>query len=109
MIEAPIPVKDSEFEQSVLKSNVPVIVDFWAPWCGPCRMVAPTLDKLASEWKGKALIAKVNVDENPMIAGQYGVSGIPTMMVFSGGKQLDRWAGALPEPALRARLANSIK
>ncbi len=102
-------VTDASFDQDVVRSPLPVIVDFWAPWCGPCRMVAPTLDKLAVEWNGRVKIAKVNVDENPLIAGRYGITGIPTMMVFSAGKMVDRWAGALPEPALRARLSNSIK
>jgi thioredoxin-like negative regulator of GroEL len=72
-------------------------------------MVAPTLDKLAREWNGKAKIAKVNVDENPLMAGRYGVSGIPTMMVVKNGQIVDRWAGALPEPALRSRLAAVVK
>lgn len=100
----PVAVTDATFDQEVMRSSVPVVVDFWAPWCGPCRMVAPTLDKLAVEWNGRVKIAKVNVDENPMIAGRYGISGIPTMMVVKGGKIADRWAGALPEPALRSRL-----
>ncbi len=105
----PVAVTDASFDQEVMRSPLPVVVDFWAPWCGPCKMVAPTLDKLAREWNGKAKIAKVNVDENPIIAGQYGVSGIPTMMVVKNGQIVDRWAGALPEPALRSRLAAVVK
>lgn len=104
----PVNVTDATFEQEVLRSPVPVVVDFWAPWCGPCRMVAPTLDKLAREWSGRVKIAKVNVDENPRVAGSYQVQSIPTMMVVKGGQVTDRWAGALPEPALRARLAAKI-
>ncbi len=92
-----------------MRSPLPVVVDFWAPWCGPCRMVAPTLDKLAGEWNGKVKIAKVNVDENPRVAGQYGVQSIPTMMVVINGKIVERWAGALPEPALRSRLSAAIR
>ncbi len=109
MVNEPVHVTDSAFEKTVLKSEIPVVVDFWAPWCGPCRMVAPTLEKLAREWNGRVKIAKVNVDENPMIAGRFSVSSIPTMMVFSAGKQLDRWAGALPEGPLRSRLSNSLQ
>ncbi len=106
---APIAVTDATFDQEVMRSPVPVVVDFWAPWCGPCRMVAPTLEKLAREWGSRAKIAKVNVDENPLVAGQYGVSGIPTMLVVKNGKIVDRWAGALPEPALRSRLASVVQ
>jgi thioredoxin 1 len=102
----PVAVTDANFDQEVMRSPLPVVVDFWAPWCGPCKMVAPTLDKLAREWNGKVKIAKVNVDENPIMAGRYGVSGIPTMMVVKNGQIVDRWAGALPEPALRSRLAS---
>ena len=105
----PVTVTDASFDQDVMRSSQPVVVDFWAPWCGPCRMVAPTLDKLASEWNGKVKIAKVNVDENPMIASRYGVSSIPTMMVVRDGKIVERWAGALPEPALRSRLGALVR
>lgn len=105
----PVTVTDASFDQEVMRSPLPVVVDFWAPWCGPCRMVAPTLDKLAGEWNGKVKIAKVNVDENPRVAGQYGVQSIPTMMVVINGKIVERWAGALPEPALRSRLSAAIR
>lgn len=103
---APVAVSDANFDQEVMRSPVPVIVDFWAPWCGPCKMVAPTLDKLAREWNGRVKIAKINVDENPAVAGRYGISGIPTMFVVRDGKIADRWTGALPEPALRSRLSS---
>jgi thioredoxin 1 len=101
MVSEPIHVTDAEFENKVLQSEIPVVVDFWAPWCGPCKMVAPTLDKLAKEQAGKVLIAKVNTDENPEWAGRYGVQGIPTMLLISGGKIVHRQVGALPEPMLR--------
>ncbi len=101
MIEEPIHVTDAAFEQTVLKSAIPVIVDFWAPWCGPCKMVAPILEKLAKELAGKVLIAKVNTDENPEWASKYGVQGIPTMLFIAGGKVVHRQVGALPERMLR--------
>jgi len=97
----PVHVTDAEFENVVLKSNLPVIVDFWAPWCTPCRMVAPILDKLAKELDGKLIIAKVNTDENPKWATQYGVQGIPTMLLMSDGKVIHSQVGALPEGMLR--------
>lgn len=101
MFDEPIHVTDAVFEEKVLKSEIPVIVDFWAPWCGPCKMVAPTLDKLAKEYGGEVLIAKVNTDENPEWAMRYGVQGIPTMLLIAGGKIVHRQVGALPEPMLR--------
>jgi thioredoxin 1 len=101
MISEPIHVTDAEFEEQVLKNNLPVVVDFWAPWCGPCRMVAPVLDKLAKEYAGKVVIAKVNTDEDPQWAMQYGVQGIPTMIFVADGKLIHRQVGALPESVLR--------
>jgi thioredoxin 1 len=101
MIEEPIHVTDAAFEKTVLQSTVPVIVDFWAPWCGPCKMVAPILDKLAKEYAGKMIVAKVNTDENPEWASKYGVQGIPTMFFISGGKIIHRQVGALPERMLK--------
>jgi thioredoxin 1 len=101
MTEEPIHVTDSAFEQTVLQAAVPVIVDFWAPWCGPCKMVAPILDKLAREYAGKLIVAKVNTDDNPEWAEKFGVQGIPTMLFVSGGKVVHRQVGALPERMLR--------
>jgi thioredoxin len=101
MVDEPIHVTDAAFEHSVLQSSLPVIVDFWAPWCGPCRMVAPTLEKLAKEYAGKLVVAKVNTDENPDWSMKFGVQGIPTMLFVSGGKVVHRQVGALPEKMLR--------
>jgi len=101
MLSEPIHVNDEAFEKAVLQSEKPVVVDFWAPWCGPCLRVAPTLDKLAAEYSGKIVIAKVNTDENPVWAGQFGVQGIPTMLFVADGKLVHRQVGALPEPMLR--------
>jgi thioredoxin 1 len=97
----PIHVTDEAFERAVLKSNVPVIVDFWAPWCAPCRMVAPILEKLAKEYDGRILVAKVNTDENPQWAEKFGVRGIPNMLFIAGGKVVHQQVGAVPEPYLR--------
>ena len=97
----PIHVMDAAFEKTVLKSTIPVIVDFWAPWCGPCKMVAPILDKLAKDYEGKLIVAKVNTDENQEWAGRYGVQGIPTMLFVAEGKIVHRQFGAVPDGILR--------
>lgn len=101
-MKEPIHVKDDAFEKVVLKSSIPVIVDFWAPWCVPCRMVAPTLDKIAAEKEGKLVVAKVNTDEDYQWAQKYGVQGIPTMLFIANGKVIHRQVGALPENVLRS-------
>jgi thioredoxin 1 len=101
MIEEPINVTDEAFQKTVLENELPVIVDFWAPWCGPCRMVAPILDKVAKEYAGKLIVAKINTDEYQEWAGKYGVQGIPTMLMLKDGKIVHRQVGALPEPMLK--------
>ena len=101
MSNEPIHVTDAAFEKTVLQSSIPVIVDFWAPWCNPCKMVAPILDKLANEYAGKILVAKVNTDENPEWMMKYGIQGIPTMLFVANGKIVHRQVGALPERMLR--------
>lgn len=100
----PVHVNDAAFEKSVIQSKIPVIVDFWAPWCGPCKMVAPTLEKIAKEYEGKLIVAKVNTDENQEWASRYGIQGIPTMLFFSDGKIIHRQVGAVPEGMLREAL-----
>jgi thioredoxin 1 len=97
----PIHVTDDAFEKTVLKSTLPVIVDFWAPWCTPCRMVAPMLEKIAKEQEGKLLVAKVNTDENPLWAMKYGVQGIPTLLFIANGQVVHEQVGAAPESKLK--------
>ncbi len=101
MISEPVHVTDAAFEKTVLQSPIPVIVDFWAPWCGPCRAVAPILDKVAKEYAGKLIVAKVNTDEDAQYAQQYGVQGIPTMLFVANGKVVHRQVGSAPEPTIR--------
>ncbi len=100
MISEPVKVTDAAFEKVVLKSTLPVIVDFWAPWCGPCRMVAPTLEKIAREKAGKLIVAKVNTDEDAQWAIHFGVQGIPTMLFVANGEVIHEQVGALPEKVL---------
>ena len=100
----PIEVSDREFQNKVVEAEGHVLVDFWAPWCGPCRMVAPVLEELAGQYGDRLTIAKVNTDENQEHAGRLGVRGIPTLILFKGGKEVDRIVGALPKAALQSRL-----
>ncbi|MCC7118875.1 MAG: thioredoxin [Anaerolineales bacterium] len=97
----PIHVTDDAFEKAVLQSELPVLVDFWAPWCNPCKMIAPTLEKLAKEQEGKLIVAKINTDENPEWMTKFGIQGIPTLLFVSGGKIVHRQTGAMPERMLR--------
>lgn len=96
MAGQPIHVTDNDFDEKVLKSSKPVLVDFWAPWCGPCRMVAPVLERIAEEQKDALIIAKLNTDENPMIAQRYGIMSIPTLILFHDGKPVEGTVGAVP-------------
>ncbi len=93
-------VTDATFKQEVLDSDVPVLVDFWAPWCGPCRMVAPVVDEIAEQYGDKLKVVKVNTDENPTVASQYGIRSIPTLMIFKGGQRVDIVVGAVPKTTL---------
>ena len=97
-------VTDSNFDQEVIQATLPVLVDFWADWCGPCKMIAPILDQLAAEYAGKARIAKINVDENPQMASQFGITSIPTLLLFKNGKVVDKAIGAVPKKVLAGKL-----
>jgi len=104
----PVVVSDATFADEVLNSELPVLVDLWAPWCGPCRMIAPVVEKLAAEYAGRLKVAKLNVDDHPRTAGMYQVQGIPTLLLFRGGQVIDRIVGAAPEPMLRSRIEAAL-
>ena len=101
-------VTDSSFESDVVEATTPVVVDFWAVWCGPCRMVAPIVDELATEYDGKVGFAKLNVDENPEVSMKYGIRSIPTLLVFKDGKPVDQIVGALPKKEMQKRVEAAI-
>jgi thioredoxin 1 len=97
-------ITDSNFEETVLKSDKPVLVDFWAEWCGPCRMVGPIVEEISNEYAGKAVVGKVDVDNNPNISMQFGIRNIPTLLIFKGGKVVDKQVGAVPKNVLTQKL-----
>ena len=105
---APIKVSDASFQSDVLNAKRPVVVDFWAEWCGPCKMIAPALDELSTELNGRVTIAKINIDENPHTPQKYGVRGIPTMMIFSQGQVAATKVGALPKSKIKEWIEASI-
>jgi len=101
-------VKEADFKEVVLDSELPVLVDFWAPWCGPCRMVAPVVEEISQQYEGKVKVVKLNTDENPQIASQYGIRSIPTLMVFKDGQKVDTVVGAVPKTTLSNTLEKHI-
>ncbi len=104
-----VELTDHNFEAEVLKSDLPVAVDFWAPWCAPCRMIGPIIDKLSKEYKGEFKFCKLNVDENPQMARRYHVMSIPLLLFFKGGQKVDESIGAVPENAIRLKVEALIR
>jgi thioredoxin 1 len=99
---------DSNFDEVVLKSDKPVLVDFWAEWCGPCRMVGPVVEELSKDYEGKAVVGKVDVDSNPGISMKYGIRNIPTLLIFKGGEVVDKQVGAVPKSVLAGKIDNQL-
>ena len=103
-----IAITEANFEETVLKSDKPVIIDFWAEWCGPCRMVAPIIEELAKEYEGKAIVGKCDVDENPEIAAKFSIRNIPTLLFIKNGEQVDKLVGAVPKDKITEKLNSLI-
>lgn len=105
---AEVTFTDQHFQKDALENKLPVVVDFWAPWCGPCRMVSPIIEELAKEFEGKIVVGKMNVDENPQTAGQYNIMSIPTVMIISGGKPVASIVGAQSKEAYKKAIAEAL-
>lgn len=99
-----VEVNDANFDEVVLQSDVPVLVDFWAEWCGPCRMVAPIVEEISEEYKGKAIVAKMDVDSNPIIIAKFGIRNIPTILFFKNGEIADKQVGAVPKTVIAQKI-----
>ncbi len=104
----PVHLSDANFSETVEKSSLPVLIDFWAAWCGPCRLIAPVIDELAKELAGKAVIGKLNVDENQMTAARFGVQSIPTLLIVKNGREAERIVGVQPKDAIISRLKSHL-
>jgi len=104
----PVEITDANFSQEVLKSDTPVLIDFWAEWCGPCKIIAPVVEELAKEYQGKLKVGKVDVDANQTVAGQYGIRSIPTLLVFKGGRVVDQIVGAVPKKILAEKVSKHL-
>jgi thioredoxin 1 len=104
----PVEIQEAKFDETVIKSAMPVLVDFWAPWCGPCRMVAPVVEELSDEYDGKVSFVKLNVDDNPQVASQYGVMSIPTLILFKDGKPASTVVGFRPKAELKKSLDEAL-
>ena len=104
-----IELTDANFDELVLKSDKPVLVDFWAEWCGPCRMVGPVVEELSKDYDGRAVVGKVDVDSNPGISTKYGIRNIPTLLIFKGGEIVDKQVGAVPKSVLAGKLDGQMK
>jgi len=107
--DKPVPVNDTSFDQQVLKAETPVLVDFWATWCGPCKMIAPVLEEIAGEQSGKLKIAKLDVDQNPETAQKYGVMSIPTLLLFKNGKEVNRLVGYMPKSQILQKISAGLQ
>ena len=107
-MSSPIDITDASFEEEVIKSDTPVLVDFWADWCAPCKMIAPMVEELSVEFDGKVKFTKLDVDSNPNSATNYGIRGIPTLLIFNGGQPVDQVVGAVPKSVLKKRLEEAI-
>ena len=104
----PVTINEQNFEQEVIKSDTPVLVDFWAVWCGPCKVIAPVVEELSQEYQGKLKVAKVNVDENNLLAGKYGIMSIPTLKIFKNGQIVGEIIGAAPKTAIEAEIKKHV-
>jgi len=108
-VSSPVELNDGNFESEVLKSDLPVLVDFWAPWCGPCRMVGPIVEEIGKDYEGRLKVGKLNVDENSQTASQYGIMSIPNLLFFKGGKVVDQIVGAVPKQHFVEKIDKILK